>query len=135
MGGDICRRATRILPMNSVLGKRQSDQSRAGGAEGAAATKRGSIGGVHRRALASLIPPPRLRLSEWIEANVRLPEGTSALPGPVRLFVALSAADSGRREPTRKSTKQFQTPPAPLRLGTQRLPHWPARSADPHGQT
>jgi hypothetical protein len=40
---------------------------------------------VRRRALASLIPPPRLPLSAWIEANVRLPEGVSALPGPVRL--------------------------------------------------
>jgi hypothetical protein len=33
-----------------------------------------------------LIPPPRLRLSEWIEQNIRLPEGVSALPGPVRLW-------------------------------------------------
>ena len=41
---------------------------------------------IERRALASLIPPPRLPLSQWIEANLRLPEGTSALPGPVRLW-------------------------------------------------
>jgi phage terminase large subunit GpA-like protein len=34
----------------------------------------------------SLLPPPRLALSEWIEGNVRLPEGATALPGPVRLF-------------------------------------------------
>ena len=26
------------------------------------------------------------RLSEWIEANVRLPEGVNALPGAVRLW-------------------------------------------------
>jgi hypothetical protein len=41
---------------------------------------------IRRRALASLIPPPRLPLSTWIEANVRLPEGVSALPGPARLW-------------------------------------------------
>jgi hypothetical protein len=33
---------------------------------------------VRRRALTALIPPPRLRLSEWIEANIKLPEGVSA---------------------------------------------------------
>jgi phage terminase large subunit GpA-like protein len=41
---------------------------------------------VRRRALASLIPPERLPLSEWIEANVRLPQGLAATPGPVRLW-------------------------------------------------
>lgn len=41
---------------------------------------------VRKRALASLRPPPRLRLSEWLEGNVRLPEGMSALPGPLRLW-------------------------------------------------
>src|SRR5438093_13115175 len=35
---------------------------------------------------AALRPPPRLRLSEWLEAHVRLPEGTTALPGPLRLW-------------------------------------------------
>src|SRR5215510_11673770 len=39
-----------------------------------------------RRFRAALRPPPRLRLSEWLEAHVRLPEGTSALPGPLRLW-------------------------------------------------
>ena len=29
---------------------------------------------------------PSERLSEWIEANIKLPEGTSALPGAVRLW-------------------------------------------------
>ena len=38
------------------------------------------------RALRSLIPPPRLKLSNWIEDKVVLPEGTSALPGRVRLW-------------------------------------------------
>lgn len=41
---------------------------------------------IRRTALRSLIPPPRLRLSEWIEANIVLPESVSALPGRVRLF-------------------------------------------------
>jgi phage terminase large subunit GpA-like protein len=27
-----------------------------------------------------------LQLSTWIEGNIRLPEGVSALPGPVRLW-------------------------------------------------
>jgi phage terminase large subunit GpA-like protein len=39
-----------------------------------------------RAAVRALVPPPRLRLSEWIEANIRLPEGVSALPGPLRLW-------------------------------------------------
>lgn len=41
---------------------------------------------TRRRALRALIPPPRLRLSEWIEAHMRLPEGVSALPGRVSLW-------------------------------------------------
>jgi phage terminase large subunit GpA-like protein len=36
--------------------------------------------------MRALIPPPRLRLSEWIEEHMRLPEGVSALPGRVRLW-------------------------------------------------
>lgn len=41
---------------------------------------------VRIRALRALIPPPRLRLSDWIEAEIRLPDGVSAQPGPVRLW-------------------------------------------------
>jgi phage terminase large subunit GpA-like protein len=41
---------------------------------------------VRRRALASLIPPERLALSDWIETNVRLPQGTTAVPGPMKLY-------------------------------------------------
>lgn len=41
---------------------------------------------VRTRALRALIPPPRLRLSDWIEGNVVLPEGVSAQPGHVRLW-------------------------------------------------
>ena len=41
---------------------------------------------IRTRALSALIPPPRLQLSQWIEQNIRLPEGVSALPGRVRLW-------------------------------------------------
>jgi phage terminase large subunit GpA-like protein len=41
---------------------------------------------VRAEALRSLIPPPKLRLSEWIEQTIVLPAGVSALPGKVRLF-------------------------------------------------
>lgn len=41
---------------------------------------------TRRRALRALIPPPRLRLSEWIEGEMRLPEGVSALPGRISLW-------------------------------------------------
>lgn len=37
------------------------------------------------RALLHLLPPPKLKLSDWIERTIQLPEG-SALPGPVRLW-------------------------------------------------
>jgi phage terminase large subunit GpA-like protein len=45
-----------------------------------------ALADIRRTALRSLIPPPRLQLSEWIEANIRLPEGVSALPGAIRLY-------------------------------------------------
>jgi phage terminase large subunit GpA-like protein len=41
---------------------------------------------VRADALRSLIPPPKLRLSEWIEQTIVLPAGVSALPGKVRLW-------------------------------------------------
>jgi len=41
---------------------------------------------VRSAALASLRPPLRLPLCDWIERNVFLPEGVSALPGAVRLW-------------------------------------------------
>ena len=41
---------------------------------------------IRARALRALIPPARLRLSEWIEREIVLPEGTTALPGKVRLW-------------------------------------------------
>jgi phage terminase large subunit GpA-like protein len=45
-----------------------------------------AIADVRRAAMRSLIPPPRLRLSEWIEREMHLPEGVSATPGAVRLW-------------------------------------------------
>jgi phage terminase large subunit GpA-like protein len=36
--------------------------------------------------MRALLPPPRMALSEWIETNLRLPEGVSASPGRVRLW-------------------------------------------------
>lgn len=45
-----------------------------------------TIEAIRRKALRALIPPPRLRLSDWIEAEVQLPDGVTAQPGPVRLW-------------------------------------------------
>ena len=45
-----------------------------------------TLADIRRRALAALIPPPRLALSEWIESHMQLPEGVSAMPGKVRLW-------------------------------------------------
>ena len=44
------------------------------------------LAALRGRALARLIPPPRLPLSEWIEATMRLPADVSAMPGEVRLW-------------------------------------------------
>lgn len=41
---------------------------------------------ARRTALAALKPQPRLKLSDWMESAMRLPEGVSATPGPVRLW-------------------------------------------------
>jgi hypothetical protein len=46
---------------------------------------------IERRAFEALRPPLRLRLSEWIERHLVLPEGTSALPGRVRLWLVPEA--------------------------------------------
>ena len=45
-----------------------------------------TIDQIAARALRALITPPRLRLSDWIESNIYLPEGVSAQPGRVRLW-------------------------------------------------
>jgi phage terminase large subunit GpA-like protein len=41
---------------------------------------------VRREALACLYPPVRLTLSDWVEANVYLPQGLAAMSGPMRLW-------------------------------------------------
>lgn len=41
---------------------------------------------LRSKSLRRLTPPPKLRLSEWIEEHLRLPEGNTALPGRVRLW-------------------------------------------------
>ncbi len=41
---------------------------------------------IRHRALNELIPPPRIPLSAWIENEIRLPEGLTAVPGPIRLY-------------------------------------------------
>ena len=45
-----------------------------------------TVEAIRASAVRSLIPPPRLVLSEWIERSVVLPDGVSAQPGPVRLW-------------------------------------------------
>jgi phage terminase large subunit GpA-like protein len=47
---------------------------------------RDTIATIRLNALRALIPPGRLRLSEWIEQTIVLPEAVSAMPGRVRLF-------------------------------------------------
>src|SRR5438093_538634 len=49
---------------------------------------------------AALRPPPRLRLSEWLEAHVCLPEGTTALPGRLRLWPYQREIADGITDPT-----------------------------------
>lgn len=44
------------------------------------------LSSICRQALAALRPPPRLTLSDWIEANIQLPEDVSSMPGAVRLW-------------------------------------------------
>jgi hypothetical protein len=44
------------------------------------------LASIRIRALRSLIPPPRLRLYDWIEANIKLPDGVFALPSAVCLW-------------------------------------------------
>ncbi len=41
---------------------------------------------TRRNARRALIPPRKLRLSEWMEAEMRLPDGVSSLLGPVQLW-------------------------------------------------
>ena len=55
---------------------------------------------TRRVAMAALRPPRRLRLSEWIETEMRLPEGVSATPGRVRLWPYQRAIADAITDPT-----------------------------------
>jgi len=55
---------------------------------------------TRRAALAALRPPPRMKLSEWIESEMRLPEGVSATPGRVRLWPYQRAIADAITDPT-----------------------------------
>jgi hypothetical protein len=39
------------------------------------------LGEMRRRALAALTPPQQMPLSQWIEQNIVLPTGLTAIPG------------------------------------------------------
>lgn len=41
---------------------------------------------LRKAAWTGFQPPPKLRLSQWIEKHVQLPDGVSSLPGAVRLW-------------------------------------------------
>lgn len=45
-----------------------------------------NLADIRRSTMGSLRPPPRVPLSTWIEDHLVLPEGSSALPGGVRLY-------------------------------------------------
>lgn len=45
-----------------------------------------SLQHIRATALSALMPPPKLLLSDWIEANINLPDDVSSLPGAVRLW-------------------------------------------------
>jgi hypothetical protein len=45
-----------------------------------------TLADIRARALAQLMPPERLPLSQWIEREIVLPDDVSALPGRVRLW-------------------------------------------------
>lgn len=45
-----------------------------------------AIDPILARAFRALVPPPRLRLSDWMKSAVSLPDGVTAQPGPVRLW-------------------------------------------------
>jgi phage terminase large subunit GpA-like protein len=55
---------------------------------------------IRASALRALIPPPRLHLSEWIERELRLPEGVSALPGRVKLWPYQTGIADAISDPT-----------------------------------
>jgi phage terminase large subunit GpA-like protein len=55
---------------------------------------------VRARALRALVPPPRLKLSVWVEKNIVLPSGSTALPGRFRLWPFQGAILDAIGDPT-----------------------------------
>lgn len=55
---------------------------------------------VRAKAMRTLIPPPRHALSKWIENDIRLPDGVSALPGRVNLWPYQRAIADSIGDPT-----------------------------------
>jgi phage terminase large subunit GpA-like protein len=47
---------------------------------------RSRLAKIETHARTFLLPPVKLKLSDWLENNIRLPEGITALPGPLRLW-------------------------------------------------
>ena len=87
---------------------------------------------VRVRALASLIPPPRLQLSQWIEREIVLPEGVSTLPGAVRLWPYQREIADAIKDPACERVTLLKPPrvgEAP-RLHPTTAPHGPGRLRD-----
>jgi hypothetical protein len=42
---------------------------------------------MRRRAFAALLPPKREPFSQWIKGSIILPQGLTAVPGPMRLYL------------------------------------------------
>jgi Phage terminase large subunit (GpA) len=84
---------------------------------------------VRRLALGALIPPLRLHLSKWIERELVLPEGVSALPGAVRLWPYQREIANAIKDPAcervtlLKPTRVREAP----RLRPTTAPHGPGR--------
>ena len=72
-----------------------------------------SVDGIMHRALAALIPPPRLNLADWIEENLVLPADVSAIPGRVRLH----AYQRGIAEAISDPNNERVTLVKPVRVG------------------
>jgi phage terminase large subunit GpA-like protein len=59
-----------------------------------------TLANVRARSLRALIPPARVRLSDWVEQEIVLPSGTSALPGKMRLWPHQAAILDAIGDPT-----------------------------------
>jgi phage terminase large subunit GpA-like protein len=76
-----------------------------------------AIAAIRRKALRALIPSQRLKLSEWIETNIVLPAGISAMPGKVRLFPYQRAIADSISDPTTERITLVK----PVRIGFSSL--------------